>query len=255
MEEPKFLNDEALKYPETALMSLEQETQYLFEHSVFEIVAHALSLHRKDILSERKPRKVVTKSREDLQADVRELYLVKVKRIYSEIIAFAVHAQSDLHLNELQHQRISELKYANRKIVEIIRDSNELSRNVNHYLREPHDVMLEEYDRLRKKMVKVFRAIQSYREDIGREEYRHGLDKLSQQTAQSKEVGNMGIDKLIRENRISPEMASSLVNDHDNLNSIVQNLLEVAVILYGKQEGLDIPENSLEESYSQSQSS
>ncbi len=63
IEEPKFLNEEALTYPETALAALEQETRYLFEHAVFEIVAHALSMHRSDILSEAKPGKVVQKSR------------------------------------------------------------------------------------------------------------------------------------------------------------------------------------------------
>ncbi|MDM9630051.1 Na/Pi cotransporter family protein [Robiginitalea aurantiaca] len=250
MEEPKFLSNEALNYPETALVALERETRYLFEHAVFEIVAHALSLHRKDILSERKPKKVVHKSREDLQVDVRELYLIKVKRIYSEIIAFAVHAQSDLELSESQHQRISELKNANRKIVEIIRDSNELSRNVNHYLREPHQVMLNEYDGFRKKMVKVFRVIQGYREDADRNEYQRKLAKLSEQALESRREGNLGIDKLIRKNKITPEMASSLVNDHDNLNSIIENLVEVAVILYGDQEDTALTGTGMQEPYS-----
>jgi phosphate:Na+ symporter len=231
IEEPKFLNDKALKYPETALAALEQETRHLFENAVFEIVAHALSLHRSDILSETKPKKVVTKSRADLQADVRELYLTKVKRIYSEIIAFAVNAQSDLPFNESQHQRISELKTANRKIVEVIRDSNELGRNVNRYLREPHEVMLREYDKFRKKMVSVLRVIQGCREDTDREGCNRKLVKMSKRVIERSTEGNLEIDQLIRNNQITPEMASSLVNDHDYLNDMIQNLLEIAMLL------------------------
>ncbi len=245
IEEPKFLNEEALTYPETALSALERETQYLFEHAAFEIVAHALSMHRSDILSEAKPKKVVHKSREDLGVDVRELYLTKVKRIYSEIIAFAVHAQSDLSLSEAQHQRISELKTANRKIVEVIRHSNELSRNVNHYLRESHPVMISQYDKFRKKLIKVFRVIQGYRQDSNGETYRLKLAKLSGEAIENSKMGNLEIDQLIRKNKITPEMASSLVNDHDHLNDMIQNLIEIATILYGRKENTTLPLNPL----------
>jgi phosphate:Na+ symporter len=241
IEEPKFLSEEALKYPETALAALERETLYLFEHAVFEIVAHALSMHRSDILSETKPKKVVHKSREDLQADVRELYLTKVKGINGEIIAFAVHAQSDLSLSEAQHRRISELKTANRRIVEVIKDSNELGRNVNHYLRETHPVMINQYDKFRKKMVKVFRVIQGYRQDSDRDVYREKLSKLSSQAFESSQVGNLEIDQLIRKNKVTPEMASSLVNDHDHLNDMIQNLIEIAITLYGEKGNNALP--------------
>ena len=237
MEEPKFLSEEALSYPETAVAALEQESRYLFEHAVFEIVAHALSLHRTDIWSEKKPKKVVKKSREDLQVDVRELYLTKVKRIYSEIIAYAVHAQSDLNLSEDQHQRVSELKLANRKMVEIIKDAREVKRNVSRYLKEGHKVMISEYDDFRKKMVKVLRVIREFQDGDG-EVHVGKLAKLSREAAENIHAGNLEIDTLIREKKITPEMASSLVNDHDNLNDMIENLIMVARLLYEPQKDL-----------------
>ncbi|MFZ9003986.1 MAG: Na/Pi cotransporter family protein [Robiginitalea sp.] len=231
MEEPKFLNHEALAYPETAIAALEQESRYLYEHAIFEIVSHALSLHREDILSERKAKSVVKKSREDLQADVRELYLTRVKRIYSEIIAFAVNAQSDLNLSENQHRRVSELKLANRKMVEIIKDAREVKRNVSRYLKEGHKIMIGEYDEFRKKMVKVLRVIREFQEG-DREVHVGKLTKLSREASDNIHAGNLQIDSLIREGMITPEMASSLVNDHDNLNDMIENLILVAEILY-----------------------
>ncbi len=237
MEEPKFLSEEALSYPETAIAALEQESRYLFEHAVFEIVAHALSLHRTDIWSEKKPKKVVKKSREDLQVDVRELYLTKVKRIYSEIIAYAVHAQSDLNLSEDQHQRVSELKLANRKMVEIIKDAREVKRNVSRYLKEGHKVMISEYDDFRKKMVKVLRVIREFQDGDG-EVHVGKLAKLSREASENIHAGNLEIDTLIREKKITPEMASSLVNDHDNLNDMIENLILVARLLYEPQKDL-----------------
>jgi phosphate:Na+ symporter len=235
MEEPKFLNDEALAYPETAIAALEQESRYLFEHAVFEIVSHALSLHRTDILSEKKAKSVVKKSREDLQADVRELYLTKVKRIYSDIIAFAINAQSDLNLSQDQHQRVSELKLANRKMVEIIKDAREVKRNVSRYLKEGHKVMISEYDDFRKKMVKVLRVIRDFQEGNGASSIEK-LAKLSREAEANIHAGNLEIDHLIREKKVTPEMASSLVNDHDNLNDMIENLILVAELLYGNRD-------------------
>ena len=237
MEEPKFLTAKALGYPETAIAALEQESRYLYEHAVFEIVSHALSLHRTDIFSEKKAKSVVKKSREDLHADVRELYLTRVKRIYSEIIAFAVHAQSDLNLSEDQHQRVSELKLANRKIVEIIKDAREVKRNVSRYLKEGHKVMISEYDEFRKKMVKVLRVIREFQDGDG-EAHVGKLAKLSREASENIHAGNLEIDTLIREKKITPEMASSLVNDHDNLNDMIENLIMVARLLYEPQKGL-----------------
>jgi len=175
-----------------------------------------------------------------LQVDVRELYLTKVKRIYSEIIAFAVHAQSDLNLSEDQHHRVSELKLANRKMVEIIKDAREIKRNVSRYLKEGHKVMISEYDEFRKKMVKVLRVIREFQDEDG-EDQTGKLTKLSKEALANIHAGNLEIDTLIREKKVTPEMASSLVNDHDNLNDMIENLIEVARLLYGKKDILMEP--------------
>lgn len=238
MEEPKFLRDEALAYPETAIAAMEQESRYLYEHAVFEIVSHAVSLHRKDILSGTKAKELVQKSREDLQADVRELYLTKVKRIYSEIMAFAVHAQSDLPLTEEQHHRVMELKLANRKMVEIIKDANELNRNISKYLRTQHPVMQSEYDKIRKEIIRVLRVIRRFEEE-NRDQYFRSLKLLEEDIRYRNQEGNLRIDTLIRENKITPEMASSLFNDRDNLRDMIENLILAASLLFIGKGGIE----------------
>ena len=69
-----------------------------------------------------KVKKIVKKSKVLFDTNVRELYGTKVKNIYGQIINYATKAQSNLTLNETQNKQISELKIANRKMVEIIRD-------------------------------------------------------------------------------------------------------------------------------------
>jgi phosphate:Na+ symporter len=175
---------------------------------------------------------VVSKSREDLQVDVRELYVTKVKRIYSEIIAFAVRAQSDLPLSETQHHRLMEIKLANRRMVVIIVDANELNRNVTRFLKSPHKVMLSEYDTLRKKIIQALRIIRGFISEEDTTVYEEHLRELSRQTVESIQAGNLRIDQLIREQQITPDMASSLLNDHDNLYGLIENLIFVTELLY-----------------------
>jgi phosphate:Na+ symporter len=49
---------------------------------------------------------------------------------------------------------------------------------------------------------------------------------------------NKSIDKLIRTNQISAEMASSLFNDYSIVNDMIMKLIEVAELLYGKKDTL-----------------
>ena len=125
VEEPKFLSESTLKYPETAVESLLMESRYLFKNPIFEIVAHAVNLHRKDIKSDVKLRELVEKSTVDLEANVRELYYSKVKTIYGEIIRFATTTQNSLNLSKKQYKIVSDIMVANRKMIEIVRDSRE----------------------------------------------------------------------------------------------------------------------------------
>ncbi len=232
IEEPKFLNKKALQYPETVIASLARETEYLYKNTIFEIVCHALNIHRKDIISDLKAKEIVQKSKEDFKTDVRALYLSKVKTIYGQIIKYATHAQSTLKLTEEQTNRVLEIKLANRKMVEIIRDVGELNRNVSFYLESDNKHIKGEYNQFRRKAIKVLRAIHLFRTEKDKEPFREKLSKLKQQAKDNIKQGNLEINRLIRDDLITTDMASSLVNDHDNLNSLIKQLIEVAELVY-----------------------
>ncbi|MGB5236764.1 MAG: Na/Pi cotransporter family protein [Flavobacteriaceae bacterium] len=233
IEEPKFLNKKMLSYPETAIASLEKESKYLYKRAIFKIVAHALNIHRDDIKSEIKPKEVIKKSTEDFGVDVRDLYMRKVKSIYGQIIRFAVLTQSSHKLSTEQNRRIAEIKLANRKMVEIIRDVLELSMNVSKYLNSDNPHIQKTYNSFRKKVVKVLRVIYLFRKDKENELHHKKLLELKNEAMENIYHSNREIDRLIRKELISTDMASSLVNDSDNLNDLIEKLIEVADILYG----------------------
>jgi phosphate:Na+ symporter len=229
---PKFLERQMLEYPETAIASLFKETDYLYRNAIFEIVTHALNIHREDILSDIKAKTVVKKSVVDFMTDVRALYLSKVKTIYGEIIKYATLAQSTLKLTEAQNRRIMQIKLANRKMVEIIRNVGELSRNVSKYLESDNIYIRKRYDNYRKIVITVLRVIFLLRDELKKTEFHEELKVLNSKIERSLEEGSIEIEKLIREDLITTDMASSLVNDHDNVEVLIEKLIEVAQILY-----------------------
>lgn len=240
IEEPKFLSPEIAKYPETLIVSLEKESKYLFKNTIFEIVAHALNVHREDIKGKEKVKKIVKKSKKDMKIDVEELYYRKVKKIYGEIISYATRGQSKLKLTEGQNRHISELKLANRKMVEIVRDIRELSLNVSKFLNSENPYVRKEYNKFRKKIVKVLRTIHLFRkgDQETREQQYRKLLKLKEEAKISIHTTNESIDSLIRDNLVTVDMGSSLVNDNDNVNDTIKKLIEVAELLYGEQDSL-----------------
>ncbi|PTM11829.1 MAG: MFS transporter [Bacteroidetes bacterium] len=236
IDEPKFLTPSILKYPETAISSLIKESKYLFKNAVFEIVSHALNIHREDIKSDLKLKKVIKKSNILFETDIREFYTTRIKHIYGEIIKYATKAQSTLALNESQNSEIAEIKIANRRMVEIIKDVNELSRNITLYLNSENKHIKKEYDKLRKRVAKVLRVIYLFRTEKENRKYYKTLAKLKEEAKANIHSEHLEIDHLIREDLITVDMASSLVNDNDNVNDMIKNLIIVAELLYGKKD-------------------
>jgi phosphate:Na+ symporter len=238
IDEPKFLTKSVLKYPETAISMLIEESKYLFKNTIFEIVAHALNIHRTDIKSDVKVKKIIKKSNVLFDTNVRELYTTRVKTIYGEIIKYATKTQSTLKLTETQNNELLELKVANRKMVEILRDAGELSRNVGLYLNSENKYIKKEYDKIRNKVVKVLRTIHLFRTEKENKVYHRKLVELKKEANANIHSNNLEIDDLIRKDLISVDMASSLFNDFDNVNDMIDNLIDVADLLYGKKDSL-----------------
>ena len=238
IDKPKYLNESVMEFPGTAVSALIKESAYLFENAVFEILTHALNIHRSDIRSDLKAKEIVEQSKKDLKVNVRELYYSKVKTIYGEIIRYATTAQGTLDMDKEQRDRIAGIIVANRKMVEIIKAAFEIGKNVSIFQGADNFYMEREYDKFRKKIVQVLLAIYRLRTEDDQKKYYNKLLRLKEQTHKSRKLTNKSIDRLIRNDLITSEMASSLVNDKDNVNLILRNLISVAELLYGKRDSL-----------------
>ena len=238
IDEPKYLNKSVLKFPGSVISALINESKYLYKNAVFEIVAHALNIHRDDIKSDKKVKDIVKKSQEDLNIDIEDIYYKKVKNIYGEIIKYATTAENELNLNDKEINTILDIKIANRRMIEMIKHVRELNKNITLSLDLDNKYMLKEYDGFRKKITKVLRIIYLFRKAEDSEVYAKKLAQLKIEAKENIRHSNKSIDKLIRKDLINAEMASSLFNDFSNVNEIIKKLIEVAELLYGEKDTL-----------------
>jgi len=142
-----------------------------------------------------------------------------------------------LDLTESLNSKIIDIKIANRKMVEIIKDVKELNKNITKAFNQDNKFLIKEYDGFRKKVIEVIRVIYLFRTQ-GDEKYANKLTQLKKEAKANIKKGNKSIDKLIRKELITTEMASSLFNDFAFVNDMIKKLIEVAEILYDDKDTL-----------------
>ena len=89
IENSKYLTDEAMQTNFSAVMALKKETQHLYSLSI-KIVLNSLALSSRKILSsDKNAESLVNESILKSDLNIGELYLQKIKNIYSDIFRFA----------------------------------------------------------------------------------------------------------------------------------------------------------------------
>ncbi len=229
---PKYLNEEALAYPQTASHALWNETKRLFEGACFEIVAHALNIHRTDIKSDEKLKAIMKDSRKNMELDVDDIYYKEVKTIYGEIVNFSTQLQSRYNLSEDKMDGINRLKIANRKMVETMKDSKGLQKNASLYFSSKSPEIIKEYDRQRRKVSKILREIYRTREDEHPDHHFTKLEEMKHKAKKNDMLTDGTVEALFENENVSNDLITSLINDSDAIAKISANLINVAELLY-----------------------
>ena len=243
IEQPIYLSDAALAYPQSAVSALVKETKHLFEN-VFEILAHGLGLHRVEVMK----KDVNTADLKPFsEFNIDKSYYKRVKYIYGKIIVFAARAQEE-HSDADYIQTIYNIKEANRYFIDAVKDVKELQGNLLKYTTTDNPAMRKEYNIFRFKISKIIRQVfkaQKFKtpadksiaeiNELVNEHIETRRKKLTKHLLRRKKddvLFNGKIDHLIREKAISTEMASSLMNDSALAAAITKHLIKATELLY-----------------------
>lgn len=222
---PKYLYEASEAMPDTMIESVRKEILHLYENA-FAIITHGLSLHRHDILSDRNVEDIIQDTNKPIPIDIDDEYNRNVKGLYSEIISFISSAQTQM--TSEQNDELFELRAVGRDIVEAIKDTKHMHKNLSSYIVSDNQYIRAEYNKIRQDMIELFRALDEAKDcgDI------LSLDNLKLELKKNDISTNGILEELIQKGKITAEMATSLMNDLSYAHDVSKHLIQMGEILF-----------------------
>ncbi|MDX9815138.1 MAG: Na/Pi symporter [Sulfurimonadaceae bacterium] len=225
---PKYLNPSVLSNPDASLAALRKEIINLYENCQ-KAMLHALNIHTTGLT--RETLKVqLAKDLTIIDTDIDEIYQKNLKALYSEIVKFSSFAQENMF--DFQHKKVDELKRAAVLLVEVLRDTRDIQRNVNFYLKSKNEYIKEEYNILRKELAEMLIDINTLSMLENDSDQLTQFELIKTELAHNDLASSEELDTLIREDKIKATMATSYMNDSATGYSIQKKLVKVANILF-----------------------
>jgi len=236
IDEPKYLNAEAMNFPDTVVLAVHQETVRLYQHAGH-ILLKTLGLSSTRVFSTSNLEQLVKESSKIAPYHVDEAYERHIKGIYSAVIAFISQASFTWEMK--QSGQLYWLREANRHIVEAIKDGKHLQKNLLIMSTSTNPFIREEYTKIRYQIADLLRELERFRLKVEANEVEMALlsfDVFKIKIKEQDVLMNEQIDGLIREHKITALAGSSLINDSAYMYAIKQHLVEMAETVFVVQE-------------------
>ena len=229
--EAKYLSEDALNFPQTGIKALTDESLRLLQNTVYKVLAHGMSVHRSELESTKHLKQLVEHSTL-IPVDIDRIYATQIKSVYSQILEYATRLQSRSQMSESDIETVRNILIADRKLVQVVKKIKPLRQNIERYLESDNSAIRREYNVLRHRILKVTRMIHRLGESDLSAKHFAKLDRQRRNLQQYDVLRNGRVDKLMLNEEISREMATSLMNDSMEAIRLTQLLIDVANILY-----------------------
>ncbi len=227
--EPKYLNESVIELPDTAIEAVRRETLHLYDNA-FAIIAHGLSLHRHDILSDKDLDEVIAESSKVMPIDIDAEYEKNVKGLYGAIVSFV--SRANVSMEPDLADELFALRAAGRDIVEAIKDTKHLQKNMSQYMISDNEQIRAEYNKIRVYLASVLRRLDTLQQEVDDPTSVLSLDIIKVEMEENDTTVNGTLESLIREENITPQMATSLMNDATYAYDVTKNLVQMGEVLF-----------------------
>jgi phosphate:Na+ symporter len=227
---PKYLSERALKYPETSIKALLEETRRLYQEAIIEAIAHSLGVHRKDIKSD-KPIKEIVKAKAHPGIKYEVFIKTRIQPIYTEVLNFASSIQGKFQLTREDNERVTRLKKIHRDAMEILLHVKALTSEIAKHEGDNNSVLNNEYLKLQCTVIELLRLFLEDDEELFFQECNTLLCGIKS-TAESQDITLLlDIDQLIRGKKITPEQGVSLITCSASVLEIYRLLIKATKYL------------------------
>lgn len=226
--EPKYLNDAVIEIPDAAVEAVRKETLRLYGHTA-NTISRALSLDPNAVIESDDIDALVAKSRKTIDVDIDADYSGDIKVLYSQIVDFISRAQ--VNMDAELAEELFRLRAAGRDVVEALKGTKHMHKNLTRYMNADNLAVRDEYDKMRVRLAEILKRMNEVRgEDDAAVVL--SLDALKVQMDEDDSVANGMLDRLIREDKINGEMATSLMNDSAYAYDISTKLISMGGVLF-----------------------
>lgn len=218
---PLYLNKNMLALGDTAMRAVFQEIQHLSQVSL-EVICHAIFVPSQQLhehsgsLPEPTP---------PFESNVQTFYEWQIKPLYSEILDFT--SKMDVQNQSEQTEKLTNAHIIAFQIVEIVKESKHLQKNMQHYLSDCHTSICQDYRHLREQvfaMLRHFHCASQVAADSS--EWQQHIQKIHDNTENLESHRQRALVKL-RKNELDSWQISSLMNDINYARRIGLGLVEI----------------------------
>jgi len=229
IKQPKYLNDAALESPQAELEVVHKESARLYDLAS-RVIAHGIGWQKHDMFDTEDLDQLVENSSMPPSEDIDEAYATRIKHIYSAIVQFIIRARGRITGNYAED--LQAYSRAGRDLVTTIKDIKHLQKNLLRFIHSDNHDIKDAYNHLRVMVAMVMRKIREARNIDDHTEAMLILDHALLQIEED-DLNTAGrIEPLIRNHRISADMATSLMTDTEYTHSACRQLIAMAKVLF-----------------------
>ena len=220
---PRYLHENMLRADDTALVAIEKEVYHLGRASI-EAMCHAIYVPNeafyRDDSDEGKTLPAPTAS---LELDATQVYERQIKPLYSAILDFA--GKIDLE-EKSQQEQLNRAFAATWQMVEMVKESKHLQKNMQRYLTGEGSAAERDYLRLRRH---VFKTLRLFRRIGGMEAEAERNDLMQQLNVHTEtlETFRGRVMVKLKNEELNGWQTSSLLNDINYARRIGRGALEI----------------------------
>ncbi|MCK5697168.1 MAG: Na/Pi cotransporter family protein [Gammaproteobacteria bacterium] len=238
--EPKFLTESVMEYPDTATEAVHNETLRVWNNAI-NLLSGSFGFNRSEALSNQDLYQVADQQQKLHPYDINSSYELNIKPLYGAIVVFISKAGFSWQMEK--SGRIHWIRKANQNIVDAVKESKHLHKNLVIYAKSDNPKMREAYTKIRVELTLLIRELESIHiKNAEDENLVCSLDYLK--VLLDEHIANMNdwLATTIREESITPEMATSLMNDVSYATNIFRNLVQMGEVLFIKYEQDEVSE-------------
>lgn len=229
--EPRYLHGSATELPDTAIEAIRKELLHLYDNAS-DVIIGGLHLNREELHANKPIGDVISLSQSSDRIDVDNAYNVTIKNLYASIIEFMSRVAPSNH--QEVNDELFALRGAGRDIVEAIKSVKHLQKNIDLNIRSSNSILQAEYNNIRAGLANLLRDLEQIRHQPEDESHVLALDAMRLDMKTNDAKLNIRLEELIRTQKISPQQATSLMNDSGYAYGITKKLVDMALVLFSK---------------------